>query len=121
MFGHLTSTADLASIVQVAERTCSDLLRPWRGSCRGLLLSARQLRGFLRRPLSAAIRAGDHHAGGGVADALDYNGPILFRALKAAVAETGHQHGVDDVDDAVRLVDIRDRDHRLAALSVRPE
>jgi hypothetical protein len=56
-----------------------------------------------------------------VADALDYNGPILFRALKAAVAETGHQHGVDDVDDAVRLVDIRDRDHRLAALSVRPE
>src|SRR5882757_6903646 len=29
-----------------------------------------------------------------------------------------HQHGVDDMDDAVRLADVRDRHHRGAALGV---
>src|SRR5580700_5669392 len=29
-----------------------------------------------------------------------------------------HQHGVDHMDDAVRLMDIRDRDHRGVALGV---
>src|ERR1041384_1255795 len=29
-----------------------------------------------------------------------------------------HQHGIDHMDHAVRLVDVRDRDHRGAALGV---
>lgn len=43
---------------------------------------------------------------------------LFFNGIGRICAISGHQHAVDDVDDAIRLVHIGNRNHSLLAMVI---